>query len=684
VSGRSQPRLPLRAALPLGLWALLLFAPEPTCALTPSGLADADNGLGVQSGEPPVDGSLNSPSVDIQGPHDPAELAAFLDGLMRAQMTEKQVRGAVVAVVRGGEILLARGYGYADAQGFRPVDPASTLFRIGSVSKLFTWMAVMQQVEAGRLDLDADVNAYLDFTIPPYPGGPITLWHLLTHTPGFEEDSRDLFIDEVDLGGWLRRNIPGRVRPVGQFSAYSNYGTSLAGYIVERVSGRPWDDYLEQEILRPLGMTQSTGRQPLPDALAPSMSEGLEWAGGQWEARPFEMLGGSGPAGSMSASGLDMARFMLWQLPSGLTLEGPPPLSSSTVERMHARTFTHDERINGFGLGFYEKSSHGLRIVGHGGNTRWFHSDLALIPELDLGIFVSYNSAGGAELSLGPFLNAFLNHYFPFPPAPLASQVEGGTGLPGWEDRLRAISGTWRFNRASETTFQKAMGLVGGVKMAPAGQDGTLLLSGLPGGELRLVETEPYVFENTVAGGVITHVIFRQDDRGRPTHAFTSATPMMALERAAWHTLPTVHLPILGVGLATFLLLLLRALVRLAQRLPVLAPDVVLPEAGRALRRSQHLMVGVAGAYVVFAAGVGILVSDPWSLLSSPFTGLRLVLVLPVVGTIFALAAAAFWGMAVRRSEGPRWVRRRTGASILLALLMAWSLHTWNLLGWHF
>ena len=202
---------------------------------------------------------------------DRAELEAFVDGIMVANLRDKHVAGATVAVVKDGALLFAKGYGYADVAQRRPIDAERSLFRIGSTSKLFTWTAVMQLVEQGKLDLDADVNRYLDFKIPATFPQPITLRHIMTHTPGFEEDSRDLISDDsttlVPLGGWLATHIPGRVRPPGTFASYSNYATALAGYIVQRASGMPWDDYIEQHVLAPLGMTQTTTRQPVPARL---------------------------------------------------------------------------------------------------------------------------------------------------------------------------------------------------------------------------------------------------------------------------------------------------------------------------------------------------------------------------------------------------------------------------------
>ncbi len=116
------------------------------------------------------------------------DLEAFLDGVLAAEMRSHSIASATVSVVKDGELFFAKGYGYADRESRRPVDPERTLFRPGSISKLFTWTAVMQLVEQGKIDLDADVNEYLtDFRIPDTFPEPITMEHLMTHTPGFED-----------------------------------------------------------------------------------------------------------------------------------------------------------------------------------------------------------------------------------------------------------------------------------------------------------------------------------------------------------------------------------------------------------------------------------------------------------------------------------------------------------------
>ena len=245
------------------------------------------------------------------------DVETFLDGIVPLQLAVSDIAGATVSVVKDGKLLFAKGYGYADVQKKQPVSAQDTLFRPGSISKLFTWTAVMQLFEQGKLNLDQDVNAYLDFKIPDAFGTPITLKNILTHTPGFEEQIKDLFSHTPvtpNLGEYLKTHVPARIYPPGTVPAYSNYATTLAGYIVERVSGKPFDDYVEENILKPLNMTRSTFRQPLPSGLAASMSNGYRLASD--EPGQFEVINAF-PAGSLSSSATDMAQFMIAHLQDG-------------------------------------------------------------------------------------------------------------------------------------------------------------------------------------------------------------------------------------------------------------------------------------------------------------------------------------------------------------------------------
>ncbi len=208
---------------------------------------------------------------------DADKIAEIVDPPMSRWLDEQKGAGAVVVVVGREGALFSKGYGFSDVAAKTPFTADATLVRPGSISKLFTGVAVMQLVDQGKLDLDRNVEDDLDFSIPTPAGGvPVTLRRLLTHRAGFEEHAKELFSEGPEpapLGRWLAKSLPPRLFPAGDVPAYSNYGVALAGYIVERVSGEPFADYVARHILEPLGMSRSTFRQPLPAALAPLMAK---------------------------------------------------------------------------------------------------------------------------------------------------------------------------------------------------------------------------------------------------------------------------------------------------------------------------------------------------------------------------------------------------------------------------
>jgi CubicO group peptidase (beta-lactamase class C family) len=417
-----------------------------------------------------------------------ADLDAFLDGVVPLQLKQNDIAGATVAVVKDGQLLFAKGYGYADVEKKKPVAADETLFRCGSISKLFTWTAVMQLFEQGKLDLNRDVNEYIDFKIPDAFGKPITTKNLMTHTPGFEEQIKDLFgLDAAspDLGKYLADHIPARVFPPGTTPAYSNYGAALAGYIVQRVSGVPFDQYIQENIFKPLDMAHSSFDQPLPAEVAPYMSSGYQLA--SEAAKPFEMVSPF-PAGSLSSAAADISRFMIAHLQDG-QYGGARILRAETARLMHSRLFGLDDATNGMAYGFYEESRNGHRIIGHGGDTVYFHSDLHLLLDSNLGFFVSYNSAGKGGSPRTALWEALLDRYFQYSPAEQ-------TSLDSAKEDSRKVTGEYIFSRRSEASFLKLTYLLQETTVS-AQDDGAIevdAFTGLNGKPKKWREVAPMVF----------------------------------------------------------------------------------------------------------------------------------------------------------------------------------------------
>jgi len=437
-----------------------------------------------------------------------ADLESFLDGMMPAQLEREDIAGAVVSVVKDGKLLFAKGYGYSDIEKRQPVTADATLFRPGSISKLFTWTSIMQLVEQGKLDLDKDVNGYIDFTIEPAYGKPITLRDIMTHTSGFEETARDLFVADAQhltpLDQYLKQHLPQRIFPPCTIPAYSNYATALAGYIVQRASGKPFEQYVAENILAPLEMKRTTFVQPLPDNMKSLMSLGYRKA--SEKPQSFEFVEAF-PAGSVSTTARDMANFMIAHLQDG-KFGDKQILRPETAKLMHTRTFGSDERLNGMALGFYEESRNGKRIIGHGGDTELFHSDLHLVLAENVGLFVSYNSAGKGEVSgRGILFGKFLDRYFPHTPAAPA-KIENAKA------DAASIAGLYKVSRRFESSFLKLLTFLGEMKVIP-NADGTISLDAIktPGGALRkFEEIAPFQYREVHGEDELA---FRKDSDGR-------------------------------------------------------------------------------------------------------------------------------------------------------------------------
>jgi CubicO group peptidase (beta-lactamase class C family) len=379
---------------------------------------------------------------------DATDLSAWLDGRVPYALKSGDIAGLVISVVKDGKVLLQKGYGLADVEAKVAMDPATTLVRPGSTSKLFTWTAVMQLVQQGKLDLDKNVNDYLDFKIDERFGKPITMRHLMNHRAGFEEGLKDLLGYIPEEAQSTERYLKQHPRPMlfapGEVPAYSNYGVALAGYIVQRISGEPFEAYVEHHILRPLGMLHSTFVQPLPKNFPGYLSKGYRTT--KEPPSQFELVI-TAPAGSLTTTAADMSRFMLAHLQQG-SLDGYQMLSPATTALMHSPT---QSAAPGFGVmahGFFLGTQNGRAVLGHGGDTIVYHTEMNLLPQEGVGIFFTYNSRGKDSAVYGArkeLFDGFMDRYFPAaaattaPPPTLASAVADAQRIAGRYQSSRRV-----------------------------------------------------------------------------------------------------------------------------------------------------------------------------------------------------------------------------------------------------
>ncbi len=401
-------------------------------------------------------------------PLEKADLESFFDGLVPLQMERSDVAGATVLVMKDGKELLKKGYGYSDIKKKAPVDPDTSMFRLASISKLFTWVSVMQLAEQGKLDIDADVNKYLDFQIAPAFNKPITLRNLMTHTGGFEEVVHDIiYVDlkkTTSLREFLIANQPRRMYPPGEIPAYSNYGVGLAGYIVQRVSLEPFEQYVSEHIFLPLGMKHSSFNEPMTAELAPFVSDGYR-ATTEKPAIGFEIFNPA-PAGGISSAAGDMEKFALALLNGG-ELDGHHILKTETRDAMWTRQFGTSDSLPPQCMGFYQTWRNNLHFIGHDGDLLAFHSMFLLEPTQKLAVFVSYNSAGSAGRNRAELLDGFADRYFPAYTPPAFQTVSAA--------QLKDIVGNFQSTRRADST-KLAIGNPGGQSVFSVDKDGVLTI----------------------------------------------------------------------------------------------------------------------------------------------------------------------------------------------------------------
>lgn len=422
-------------------------------------------------------------------PLDRTAVAAFMSGVVREAMSDHRIVGASVAVVDAQGVVFARGFGQAGPD--RAAD-ADTLFRIASISKTFTWIAIQQLVEAGALSLDDPINDHLPQALHIPDDGfadPILVRHLMTHAAGFEDSTLGhLFVDAPErvtpLQTYLARYRVRRVRPPGTLAVYSNYGAALAGAIVEHESGQDWQTYAEARILRPLGMNASTFREryapelagasglpaPASEDIVARISEGYRLVGGRMEAAPFEYIVQIAPAGGMSASASDMAQYMLALLSSSRMAESGV-LSAESALSLREPIFTNDERLGAWRHGFMTYDLGGGRwAFGHGGDTIYQHSELVVSPDLGFGLFVTINTAAPLSRAPASFVEAFVAEFYPSDAAPTRAEVST-------EESAR-YAGTYLGLRRPFHHSERALFRVIGETQVAAAEDGDLVIAG--------------------------------------------------------------------------------------------------------------------------------------------------------------------------------------------------------------
>jgi CubicO group peptidase (beta-lactamase class C family) len=474
-----------------------------------------------------------------------ARFEAFVDGVVSTLGREHGVPAVAVSVVKDDALWLAKGYGMADLAAARPVVADASLFRIGSVSKTFIWTAVMMLVERGKLDLKADVNTYLKvMRVDAAFGQPVTLLDLMHHRAGFEDTLQLFTVGDTDprtLNELLVAHHPRRVFAPGARTSYSNWGAALAAQIVEDAAGVPYADVLKREILDPLGMRNTTWGAPakMDEAHRAALATGYKKGEGALAVQGEMQLGAYWPAGGIASSAADMARWMRFHLKGG-ELEGVRLLRADTHAQMWTRAFTDRPAANDVAHGFQDRSYRGLRTLGHAGGTATFLTNMILVPELGLGVFVSQSSTLTATpMNLLPdqIIDRFAAQTTTAA-ATAALEVQGEDAGP-----LAEFDGTYLPNRRSFRTFSTVFSSIAAARVTALSPSALRVGSGGTSKQFRPVVAARDTFE--AADG--SRIAFLRDDASRVV-ALADSAGVHTLERVAFWASPTALFLALGIA----------------------------------------------------------------------------------------------------------------------------------------
>ncbi|HEY4011553.1 MAG TPA: serine hydrolase, partial [Acidobacteriaceae bacterium] len=604
----------------------------------------------------------------------PQDVTAFLDGFLPLQLQRDDVAGATISIYQNGQPLILKGYGYADFKKKTPVDPVATTFRPGSISKLFTYVSMMQLVEQGKLNLDANVQQYLDFRIDPGPRGvgdaPITLRDLATHTAGFEEELHDFGSDKsgklpLDIRTFLIRNQPHRFAAPGKALAYSNYGITLIGYIVQRTSGEPFAAYVQHHIFTPLGMSHCTFEQPLPKGY--SATKG-------YLATDKPDTGFEGvtevPAGGLSSTAADMAIFGQMLLGNG-TFKGAQILTPASVAQLLTPQFKPAAGVPPWDLGFYDDDRNSIRFIGHGGDLLACHSQFWIEPARGLSFFISYNSQGAAQKARQELFNAFVDRYVPGPPNPHPAYLKLTA------KQLAPYTGYFVSSRRADSTIFRLAGLQ--LKEIKATKDGNLTISTAKDFYGHPVDFHPIGNDSFYDEPDQSAIHFERDAHGRvsgyatPSHSDRAPLVVSGL----WLNVP------LAIAIGTMMLLVIAVLVRTVRRVFMRRRPTLAPQPGTVW--ATHSMQVAAFAVLALIIDLAILLTHVSGITSFYGFGhldawLRIEVIVATI-VFLTLVVAFVSGVRVLRRPLRAITKLKFAIVTLSCLYLGWFLLFFHLIG---
>ena len=487
------------------------------------------------------------------GISDPAEFETFIDSYLAEMMEANHIPGVAFTAVKDGEVFFSKGYGYANLEEQIPFDPQETLLTTASLGKTFTSLGVLQLYEQNLIDLNEDVRPYFtEFQLETSYDQPLTFEHLLTHRDGFE--ARMIGVgaltedDLLPLGELLETYTPTQLYPPGKYMTYGDTAANLSGYLLQQISGMPFEDFMAVNILDPLGMASSTFYQILSEQDSKRLASGYEYHEGELHALPLMFIRYA-PAGGLRTTATDMTHFMLAVLNGG-EYEGVRVIEADTLDLYFTQQYAPAPGMPGMTYGLFEHFENGQTVLLRDGDGVGTRTRMFLLPEYDLGFFISYNS-GDSKLRLD-VVTAILDRYFP--------PSDDQTPLPveDYHARARQFAGTYQPMQADVSTFGKSMFFFSQLVEVSATDEGylSIVTTGMGGeqssvlggfeGTTLWVEVEPLYFTQLDGKGSLR---FIADESGQIIQMVSGQGYHSTFDKTPWYGSQSFSILLLGFSL---------------------------------------------------------------------------------------------------------------------------------------
>lgn len=604
----------------------------------------------------------------------PGGLEKFVDGEFKTNMEKYHIPGAVISIVKDGKIILSKGYGYADMEKKTQVSPDKTLFRVGSLTKIFTATSAMQLVQDGKIDLNANINTYLkDFKIKNSYKTPVTMASLLTHTAGIDDDSigdlSKINSGILPISTFLKKRMLPVIREPGTYIQYSSYGIALAACADEEVSGKSCFDNITSRILKPLGMSNTTF-----DLNAPGLAQGYIYNGNALSKQHISGYFNLYPVGGISSTANDMTRFMIAHLNDG-QFGSTQILNRQTAELMHSRHAGFDSRLPGFCYGFWERFIDGQRAISHGGySPDGFLSEMSLFPQSKIGIFISVNQGSNNSFPQD-FITSFVKHYQTAKSSKPVAQKTCSTV----DSR---IAGTYRWGQYTRSTLFKGsiFGNAQDVNVA-VNQDGSITL----------YETDPFIGTKSVSKARPMsplifqksngdYVVFKTGTDGQKYMAKTSDSWNGTYEKISWYDENSFQMGLFAVCMLVFLIEFVTWVIFLIRSL-------LQKKKGKAEYQNGTLLSkNIAGVMLLMNLVFFAISMTCWGdrLRYGVPLDVKLTLCLPIIASILALALSATAIRSWIKHMGSLLFRINLSLTAVLGLVFIWFYNYWNFLGFRY